>query len=144
MEASTSATVIFTFKIGLQGIKPPIWRRIEVRDNYTFFDLHVAIQDMFQWSGDHLHKFEMVKPKRDIMSMLLSGNFELDEYIGIPDRSFKNDYKILPEKETRIRDQFAMADNKKKCVYTYDFGFEWVSAARIEFLLTSLTKLFRF
>lgn len=141
--SSTNDTEIYVFKIALQHIKPPIWRRIEMPENKTFFDLHVAIQDLFHWSGDHLHKFEMVKPKRDFLAMFLSGNYVLDEYIGIPDKWFVNDFKILPERETIIRDQFALADNKKKCVYTYDFGFEWVSSVSFQLSFPNLTKLFR-
>lgn len=121
----TNATAIYQLKIGLQYIKPPIWRRIQVPETYTFFDLHVAIQDLFQWSDTHLHKFEMVKPKRDVLAMLMSGDFELDEHIGIPDRYSADYVNILPVNETRLCDQFS--DNMKKCVYTYDFGSEWVS-----------------
>lgn len=136
MAASTNQ--IYVFKIGLQHIKPPIWRRIEVPAIYTFFDLHVAIQDLFKWSDNHLHKFEMVKPKKDLISMLMSDNYQLEEYIGIPDRYLAGDFHILPEIETKIRDHFAMEDSKGKCVYTYDFGFEWVSVNNIVFILLIL------
>lgn len=123
VDAATTATEIYQFKIALKYIKPPIWRRIQVPENFTFFDLHVAIEDLFKWSGLHLHKFEMAKPKRTFLQF--DGHFELDEYIGIPDAAFANDYNILPEKETRIADQFSIFNNK--CLYTYDFGSEWVS-----------------
>jgi hypothetical protein len=36
---------ILRFKIQLREIRPAIWRRIEVPASYTFWDLHVAIQD---------------------------------------------------------------------------------------------------
>ncbi len=49
----------YQFKITLKGIKPPIWRRIQVPETYTFWDLHVAIQDAMGWEDYHLHKFEM-------------------------------------------------------------------------------------
>ncbi len=125
MAASMDEQTIYEFKISLRYMKPPIWRRIQVPGNYSFFDLHVAIQDLFQWSDEHLHEFKMVKPKpKDFFAML----DELDECIGIPNRGLEYDMKILPEKETRIRDHFALNEaNKNKCVYTYDFGSEWVS-----------------
>lgn len=122
VDTSTGATEIYQFKIVLKSTKPPIWRRIQVPNNFTFYDLHVAIEDLFKWSGNHLHKFEMVKPKQKFFPF--DGHFELDEYIGIPDRAFANDYNILPEKETRIADQFSILKNK--CLYVYDFGSEWV------------------
>lgn len=127
MAEAMNTNEVYVLKIGLKRIKPPIWRRIEVPGHYTFFDLHVAIQDLFQWSDTHLHKFTMAKPKRDLFAMMMQGNFVLDEYIGIPDRSFAGEFNILPEKRTYIRDQFAMEQYKNKCVYTYDFGFEWVN-----------------
>ena len=45
---------VYQFKITLEGAKPPIWRRIQVPETYTFWDLHVAIQDAMGW-GDHHH-----------------------------------------------------------------------------------------
>ena len=36
---------VYQFKITLKGSKPSIWRRIQVPENYSFWDLHVAIQD---------------------------------------------------------------------------------------------------
>ncbi len=50
---------VYQFKITLQGIKPPIWRRIQVPETYTFWDLHVAIQDAMGWSDYHLHEFRL-------------------------------------------------------------------------------------
>lgn len=126
MASATTSDSIYIFKIWLKYIKPRIWRRVEVPADYSFFDLHVAVQDLFQWSDTHLHQFEMLHRNRDFSEKVLSGNFELDEYIGIPDRAMVDDMKILPEKETKICDHFAMTVNKKKCVYVYDFGAEWV------------------
>ena len=40
---------VYQFKITLQGIQPVIWRRIQVPTNYSFWDLHVAIQDSMGW-----------------------------------------------------------------------------------------------
>lgn len=122
VDASTTATSVYQFKIDLQNIQPPIWRRIQVPESFSFFELHVAIEDLFQWSGHHLHKFEMVKPRSHLS--LVDLKFHPSEYIGIPDRGLASDCKILPEKETRIADRFSLTKNK--CVYTYDFGNEWV------------------
>jgi hypothetical protein len=53
---------VYQFKITLKGSKPPIWRRIQVPETYTFWDLHVAIQNAMGWGGGHLHAFEMRHP----------------------------------------------------------------------------------
>jgi len=68
---------VYQFKITLRDIKPPIWRRIQVPETYTFWDLHVAIQDAMGWSDYHLHEFEMVDPSTG-----------LKVNIGIPDEDF--------------------------------------------------------
>jgi len=43
----------------LKGINPPIWRRIQVPETYTFWDLHITIQSSMGWENSHLHKFEL-------------------------------------------------------------------------------------
>ncbi|MDD8030956.1 MAG: plasmid pRiA4b ORF-3 family protein [Acidobacteriota bacterium] len=50
---------VFQFRITLIGTDPPVWRRIVVPENYTFYDLHVAIQDAMGWLDYHLHDFEI-------------------------------------------------------------------------------------
>ncbi len=40
---------ILQFKVQLRDITPAIWRRIEVPAAYTFWDLHVGIQDAMGW-----------------------------------------------------------------------------------------------
>lgn len=49
---------IFQFKITLLGIKPQIWRRIQVPSEYNFFELHCAIQSAMGWENYHLHQFD--------------------------------------------------------------------------------------
>ena len=50
------------FKITLKGLRPPIWRRILVPSSYSFWDLHVAIQDAMGWLDSHLHLFRIRSP----------------------------------------------------------------------------------
>jgi hypothetical protein len=45
---------VYQFKITLNNSKPSIWRRIVVPSNYSFWDLHVAIQDSVGWLDYHL------------------------------------------------------------------------------------------
>jgi prepilin-type processing-associated H-X9-DG protein len=53
---------LYQFKITLNDSKPSIWRRIVVPANYSFWDLHVAIQDSMGWLDYHPHEFEIVNP----------------------------------------------------------------------------------
>lgn len=45
-------------KVQLVGIKkPPVWRRIALSTEATFYDLHNAIQSAFHWTDTHLWSF---------------------------------------------------------------------------------------
>ena len=48
---------VFRLRIRLDGIEPAIWREIAVPARYSFWDLHVAIQDAMGWLDYHLHEF---------------------------------------------------------------------------------------
>lgn len=51
--------LIYQFKITLKETHPPVWRRIQVPSTYTFWDLHIAIQDAMGWHNSHLHEFRI-------------------------------------------------------------------------------------
>jgi hypothetical protein len=80
---------VYQFKITLKGTKPPIWRRIQVPETYTFWDLHVAIQDAMGWDDYHLHEFIFTLPITKI-----------EVHIGIPmeDDLDENDVTRLGDK----------------------------------------------
>jgi len=112
---------IYQFKITLQDLTPPIWRRIQIPETYTFWDLHVAIQDAFGWADYHLHEFKILHPtsKQNVR-------------IGFPDDDFGRD--ILVNWKERISDYFTLANNKSN--YIYDFGDDWVHSVVLEKILT--------
>src|SRR3990172_12618127 len=110
----------FQFKITLRGTRPPIWRRIQVPSDFTFWDLHVAIQDAMGWSDYHLHEFSMIDPssRRRVK-------------IGIPDdEDFAWGPEILPGWKLRIAGYFSMED--RSATYIYDFGDGWRHTVRLE------------
>jgi hypothetical protein len=104
---------VFQFKISLRNIKPEIWRRIVVPANYSFWDLHVAIQDSMGWLDSHLHAFNVKKPD--------SG---MSEQIGIPDDDYMDDELVfLPGWEILIAKYFHKPGDNAS--YEYDFGDAW-------------------
>jgi len=86
-----------------------------VPDNYTFWDLHVAIQDAMGWQDSHLHKFSVLKDPKDVNSDELVD-------IGIPEIWFP-DVHTIPGWSVRVRDYLTMATPRS--VYEYDFGDSW-------------------
>lgn len=57
--AKTKADNLFSLKITLRGIRPPIWRRLLVPGRMSLGDLHVAIQAAMGWEDAHLHRFDI-------------------------------------------------------------------------------------
>ncbi|MBI5346018.1 MAG: plasmid pRiA4b ORF-3 family protein [Chlamydiae bacterium] len=106
---------VYQFKISLQEIQPLIWRRIQVPENYTFWDFHVAIQDVMGWLDYHLHSF--------VTENLVTGK---KEHIGIPEEIYDecfDDYETLPGWDLQIGDYFS--EERRFMQYLYDYGDGW-------------------
>lgn len=101
----------FQLKITLSDSKPPIWREIIVPADYTFFDLHVAIQDAFGWTDCHLHQFFIGSPYK-------SGSI----IIAWPHPDDMCD--VIDERELEL-DKY-LSNPKDKIYYEYDFGDGWM------------------
>ncbi len=115
---------VYQFKITLTDTEPPIWRQIMVPSNYTFWDLHVAIQDSMGWLDSHLHSFAIADPST-------GERFE----VGIPESTFVDEEDILPDWKYKIADYFSMSN--REAVYVYDFGDYWVHDITLERILDS-------
>ncbi len=114
-------TEVYQFRISLKGIEPAIWRRIQVPADYTFWDLHVAIQDVMGWLDYHLHVFRVVTPGRP------DGLVQT----GIPDEEFSEG--TLPGWDVALSNYFSERNNSAE--YEYDFGDGWIHALILEKLL---------
>jgi len=114
---------VYQFKISLNNTKPSVWRRIQVPSSYTFWDLHVAIQDSMGWLDYHLHIFEIKNPKSNRIVE-----------IGIPDEDDDLfDRKVLADHKEKISDYFDDVNNKAR--YEYDFGDSWIHTIKLEKIL---------
>lgn len=61
---------VYQLKISLCDTKPAVWRKILVPESYTFYDLHVAIQNAMGWTDSHRHCFEKREEgKKDIVDL---------------------------------------------------------------------------
>ena len=115
---------VYQFKLSMIGITPQIWRRIQVPENYTFLDLHYAIQAAMEWEDYHLHEFEILNPKTGII-----------ERIGTESEGFEDfgEEPLVPEKKAKISNYFTLEN--KVALYTYDFGDNWQVKVRLEKIL---------
>ena len=70
---------IWAIKLSLRGIKPEVWRRIELASTITLADLHQVIQTAMGWTNSHLHHFRIGEQLYGD-PMLMAENFEDMEY----------------------------------------------------------------
>lgn len=105
--------LIHAYTVRLLEIEPAIWRRIEVPERYSFWDLHVAIQDAMGWLDYHLHEFRVYDPRR-----------KQDVRIGIPDEEDYLEPPLVADWRVGIKRYFKRPGDRAK--YLYDFGDGWV------------------
>ena len=105
-------TGVHQFKITLQDVKPAVWRRIQTPAGYSFWDLHVAIQDAMGWRDVHLHEFQIIDPEKRKL-----------ESIGIPDDDDFGPAEVVPGWERSVAKYFS--GENPVATYVYDFGDDW-------------------
>lgn len=103
--------------IALEGIEPPIWRRLEVENTLCFAELHHLIQTAMGWENAHLHEFEV-------------GEYR----IGISDDDNPFDDEVLPGEDVELGQ---VIGRRKRFAYLYDFGDGWRHRITIEKRLPS-------
>merc|ERR550519_3193466 len=99
-------THVYQLKITLQESDPPIWRVIQVPENYSFFRLHLAIIHVMGWMNHHLHEFNIG-----------------DVTIGKEEKQLMHEVPTVCEKEARISDY--LKGSQREATYLYDFGDQW-------------------
>jgi hypothetical protein len=113
----------FQFRVALKGVRPEVWRRIQVPARYSFWDLHVAIQDAMGWLDRHLHAFQVLRPDTGETS-----------HIGIPDEDpIDLEDVYLPGWEIPLAEFFA--EPGARAEYEYDFGDRWMHEVVLEEVL---------
>ena len=99
--------------IVLPDTDPLIWRRIQVPAAYSFWDLHVAMQDAMGWSDCHLHEFHVVTDAQH-------GRVER---LGLPAEEFGDERPVRPGWTVSISD--VLVRGLLPMPYLYDFGDDW-------------------
>lgn len=110
---------IYQVKVTLEGIRPPIWRRILVTSDTTLSKLHRILQVVMGWADYHLHQF------------IINGT-----YYGIHDPDLMFDLKD----EEKMKLDMVVLQKQKKFIYEYDFGDSWYHNIMIEKILPPDTK----
>ena len=105
---------IYQIKVTLDEIKPPIWRRIQVKSDITLYKLHFIIQEVMGWDDYHLHQF------------IIDGMTYSE-----PDPT---DMFEVNDEKTVTLSQVVFEENTK-FIYEYDFGDSWYHIILVEKIL---------
>ena len=108
--SSSSSPIAYQLRVQLDGIEPPIWRRILVPGDILLEDLHDVIQIAFGWDNAHMHQFIL----KDKTTTRPSG-FGVDGMFGDDEG----------EDESQIRLSDVAMRVRSKLRYVYDFGDSW-------------------
>jgi hypothetical protein len=116
----TKIDCVHQFLIVLADTDPLVWRRIQVPASYSFWGLHVAIQDAMGWFDCHLHEFRIV-PDVQHGSVVR---------VGVPGEEFGDEPPVragwtVPVSEVLVRGILPL-------LYVYDFGDDWQHAVMYE------------
>ena len=111
----TRPKLVHQFLIVLTGTDPLVWRRLRVPERYSFWDLHVAIQDAMGWLDYHLHEFRLLdRTKHQVVS------------IGIPTDDDLEDRPVVPGWDVPLSRYFERRGwQAPPAMYAYDFGDDW-------------------
>ena len=107
---------------------PPIWRRIQLPSEATFWDLHCAINDAMGWEDTHLHEFQVGSKRHRLR-------------IGVPmedDMPTEGDPDFA-DWDTPIAAHLAQPG--ASCSYLYDFGNGWYHDVELQAILPREPKI---
>jgi Plasmid pRiA4b ORF-3-like protein len=92
-----------------------VWRRLQVPKTYSFWDLHVAIQDAMGWLDCHLHEFRLLDAdQKGLVS------------IGIPTDDDPEDRPVVAGWKVPLSRHFERRSwHALPVLYAYDFGDDW-------------------
>lgn len=107
--AAAKPVALVHVKTTLEGIRPPIWRRLVLADSSTLENLHFFILAAMGWDGGHLHMF-------DVGGVDYSDLEQFDE----------------ARDERKMTIKALMRQGVSRFRYTYDFGDNWDHSVLIE------------
>ena len=116
MAKAKASGIVYQLKITLRDIKPPVWRRVQVKD-CTLAKLHDIIQAVMGWRDYHLFEFQIGQ-----------------KLYGLPDPPDDYGRKVLHAKLAKL--EAVIAKGIRRFEYLYDFGDDWEHLIDIESIAT--------
>jgi hypothetical protein len=125
--SDSSEPKVYQLKISIAGLKPVIWRRVQVLGNITLGDLHYVIQAAMGWYDSHLHCFEVPGPGHTVLKTRRART-EAIRYESLTDPAGGLmdwlDEEEINDETKAILEEVVPAE-KMHFMYTYDMGDNW-------------------
>lgn len=103
--------LVFQLRIELEGVSPPVWRRLLVPGGADLLTLHDIFQTAMGWEDTHLHEF-------------IIG----EQHYGVPDDE-DEDGEEDDGSDVAVADVLA---GQTRFRYQYDFGDSWYHEVQVE------------
>lgn len=114
---------VYRIRVDLDGARPPIWRRLDLRSDVTLDVVHRALQASFAWFDYHLHRFALGGGPLDPDSEWFLCPFDVaeGEDDGVPASAVRLDETLQEPGDV--------------LAYLYDYGDSWELTLRLEEVL---------
>jgi hypothetical protein len=109
--------MIYQFYIEIDGSDPMVWRRIAVPAEFTFHQLHMAVQAAFGWENCHLFQF-------------CETGFSDKIAFGIPAEDDGPGKVTIDARKTKMSKVLKKEGQQYR--YIYDFGDNWMHVLTLE------------
>ena len=144
---------IARLKVTLQGIRPPIWRRLEVPLDFTFAQLSDVILAAFGWTNSHLHQFEVGKRTQPGQRSIGRPDPDADDDLPPTGAKLARLFPGLAKEQAwlffppRLEDESkvtlaAVLTSGQRLLYLYDFGDNWRHTVLVEAIVPAGNEMF--
>lgn len=110
-------TTVYQLKIVLSGVRPQIWRRVQVPADIPLEELHLVLQAAMGWTNSHLHSF----------------TFGERHYTMPYEEGALEELRMEDERERDLSE--LITEPKETFAYDYDFGDNWQHVITLEKIL---------
>jgi hypothetical protein len=116
---------VLQIHVVIDGLEPPVWRRLVVPVHFTLAQLHRILQAAFGWTDSHLHQFKI--------GGLHYGDAELMD----AERIDELEPRTFDAMRVRLKDFSLYGGETVTFTYIYDFGDNWVHRVTLEKVLVA-------
>jgi hypothetical protein len=120
---------IYRIRVDLDGARPPIWRRLDLRSDLPLDVVHQVVQAAFGWDDYHLHRFSLGGGPFDRDSQLFLCPYD------VANPEFEDD-DGLPASQVCLDE--ALQNPGDRLRYVYDYGDSWELTLELEQAMTAL------